>query len=75
MKGLALTFFVALASISGGCATADTEAQAKREEPTYITGSNIARKTHNGEVSSMSGDAFQQARMPVSVSPMPGGGH
>jgi hypothetical protein len=75
MKGLALTLFVALASISGGCATADTDAQARREEPVYITGSNIARKTHSGEVSVMSGDAYQAARMPVTVPTMPGGSH
>jgi hypothetical protein len=75
MKGLALTFFVALASISGGCATADTEAQAKREEPVYITGSNIARKQHSGEVSVMSADGYQATRMPANVPTMPGGGH
>jgi hypothetical protein len=56
---------VALASIGGlaGCALeADMQGE-PRAEPTYITGSNIARHTHSGEVSIMSGEAYEQARM------------
>jgi len=62
MKKLAI--LVALASIGGleGCAMADLQGE-PRPEPVYITGSNIARKTHSGEVSIMSAEAYEQARM------------
>jgi hypothetical protein len=60
-----LAVLVALASVAGvqGCALqADTQGE-PRTEPVYITGSNIARKTHSGEVSVMSAEAYEQARM------------
>ena len=64
MKKLAI--LVALASIGGleGCAVADLQCE-PRAEPVYITGSNIARKqkVHSGEVSIMSAEAYEQARM------------
>ena len=45
-----------------GCAL-DPSAQAEpRAERTYITGSNIARKQHSGEVSIMSAEAYERAR-------------
>jgi hypothetical protein len=60
-----LAALVALASIGALCGCAvDADMQGEpRAEPTYITGSNIARHTHSGEVSIMSGEAYEQARM------------
>ena len=67
----------ALASSAGieGCALqADAQAE-PRAEPVYITGSNIARKQSSGEVSSMSGEAYQRAREAVTppIPSAPGG--
>jgi hypothetical protein len=57
-----LAALAACAAVSG-CAL-DPSAQAEpRAERTYITGSNIARKQHSGEVSVMSAEAYEQARM------------
>lgn len=78
MKKKALILILLLAAAGGieGCAVqADT--QGAREEPVYITGSNIARKQHSGEVSVMSGEAYERARQAVnpSIPQVPGGGH
>ncbi len=78
MKKKAVILFSFLAASAGieGCAVqADT--QGVREEPVYITGSNIARKQQSGEVSVMSGDAYERARSAVTpaIPTMPGGAH
>ena len=80
MKKKALILLSLLAAAGGieGCAVqADT--QGAREEPVYVTGSNIARKdrVHSGEVSIMSGEAYERARQAVnpSIPQVPGGGH
>jgi len=66
----------AAASTLGGCADS-IDPQARREEPVYITGSNIARKEHSGEVSVMSAEAYERARSSITapIPQVPGGGH
>ena len=73
---LVLSSLLAAAGGIDGCAV-DTDAQSMREEPVYITGSNIARRHNAGEVSVMSGEAFERARDSVnpSIPQVPGGGH
>jgi hypothetical protein len=78
-KGLTLLSILAAgAAISalGGCADS-YDPNAVREEPVYVTGSNIARKQHSGEVSIMSADAFERARSAVNppIPQTPGGSH
>ncbi len=73
-----LSIFSAAMAASGIAGCADSvDPQAVREEPVYITGSNIARKQHSGEVSVMSGEAYERARSSVtpSIPQVPGGGH
>ena len=65
---------VAAGSVIEGCAV-DADTQGAREERTYITGSNIARKQHSGEVSVMSAEAYERARSSVTPPvPMGAGG-
>ncbi len=73
---LALSSLLAAAGGIGGCAV-QADPQAMREEPVYITGSNIARRHNAGEVSVMNADAFERARSAVNPPiPVPaGGGH
>lgn len=70
---------VALGAIgTTGCAIAPTDPMAQREEPVYVTGSNIARRhaaTPPGEVKSMSGEEFERLRFPQLPLPTPGGSH
>jgi hypothetical protein len=66
----------ACAGIQGCALQADTDG-APRAERVYITGSNIARKEHSGEVSVMSAEAFERARSSITppIPRMPGGTH
>lgn len=74
-----VTLLCAAAACAGmqGCALqADTEGT-PRAERTYITGSNIARKEHSGEVSVMSPEAYERARSSITppIPTMPGRAH
>ena len=74
------SFLAAAGAISAIAGCADNyDPQAVREEPTYVTGSNIARKdrTHSGEVSIMSAEAYERARSAINppIPQVPGGGH
>jgi len=66
----------AFAGIEGCALQADAEG-APRAERVYITGSNIARKEHSGEVSVMSAEAYERARSSITppIPTMPGGAH
>lgn len=59
---IVLSLLAASAGIEGCAVQADT--QGVREEPVYVTGSNIARKdrVHSGEVSIMTPEAYDRAR-------------
>ncbi len=68
---------LAMAVISG-CAMPDMQAGVPREEPVYVTGSNIARRqavAPAGDVTTMSGQDFERLRIPQMPMPAPGGGH
>ena len=72
------SLLAAAAGISGIAGCADNyDPQAVREEPTYVTGSNIARKQHSGEVSTMSAEAYERARGAINppIPQTPGGSH
>ncbi|HSN20371.1 MAG TPA: hypothetical protein VLS49_06825 [Usitatibacter sp.] len=66
MKNTAI-LLAALAACAGieGCALPAAATGEPRVEPVYVTGSNIARRdrTHSGEVSIMSPEAYEMARM------------
>ena len=77
-KALIVISLLGAASSIEGCAVqADT--QGAREEPVYVTGSNIARKdrVHSGEVSIMNAEAYERAREALNppIPQVPGGGH
>ncbi|HXS52951.1 MAG TPA: hypothetical protein VN782_10505 [Usitatibacter sp.] len=78
-KGAILvSLFAASATFYGlaGCAV-PSDSQALREEPVYITGSNIARRQPVGNVSAISADAYERAREALNppIPQVPGGGH
>ncbi len=53
--------------LAGACATDPLQAGATREEPVYLTGSNIARHraANDGSVSTLSAEQYERVRSSV----------
>lgn len=73
---LLLAVLAACAGLEGCALTPEANAEPHAER-TYITGSNIARKQHSGEVSIISQEEYVRARSGITppIPTMPGGAH
>ena len=71
-----LAALAACAAVEGCALPADAKGE-PHAEPTYITGSNIARKTHSGEVSIMSAAEYERVRDAINppIPTRPSGAH